>query len=124
MESRRGKILIVDDVADAREMYSEYLRFMGYEVDTAENGVIGLEKALDTLPDAVVLDLTMPVLHGLDVLRSLRAYARTSQLFVIVVTGHAMTGTEKEVLAAGADLFLTKPCLPETLEAAIRDRHR
>jgi|SRR5688572_15662832 len=124
MESHRTTVLVVDDIADAREMYAEYLRSKGYEVDTAENGVIGLEKAISNLPDAIVLDLTMPVLHGLDVLRSLRAYPRTSKLFVIVVSGHAMKGTETEVMASGADLFLSKPCLPEDLEAAIRLRRR
>lgn len=122
MASPPTTVLVVDDMADTREMYAVYLRFKGYAVDTAENGVIALEKAIASLPDVLVLDLMMPGLHGLDALRSLRVYPDTSKIFVIVVTGQAAPGTAKEVMAAGADLFVSKPCLPEELEAAIRNR--
>jgi CheY-like chemotaxis protein len=122
-------VLIVDDVEDTREMYAEYLRFKGYDVDTASNGREGLARALATTPAAIVLDLTMPGIDGFEVMRMLRLRSNesTANTFVIVVSGHALKGMESRVKDAGADVFLTKPCLPEELEttlAARRSRRR
>jgi CheY-like chemotaxis protein len=113
-------ILIVDDVEDNREMYAEYLRFAGFEVVTAANGEEGLEQALAKPPDAVVLDLTMPRLDGWALAAALRGDARTQHTRIVVLSGHALTGTEEGALKAGAHSFLTKPCLPEDLAAEVR----
>jgi len=112
-------VLIVDDAEDSREMYADYLRFKGHTVETEKNGRDGLARALAAPPDAAVLDLTMPGIDGYDVIRALRADARTSRVLIIVVSGHAMTGVESRVYEAGADVFLAKPCLPEALEAVV-----
>ena len=112
-------VLIADDAEDSREMYAEYLAFKGYAVDTATNGRDLLTKVALKIPDVLVLDLTMPGVTGLDVIRTLRAEPRTANLFVIVVTANALKGTEAEVIAAGGDMYLAKPSLPEALEAVI-----
>lgn len=117
-------MLIVDDVEDSREMYAEYLEFKGYLVETARDGREGVAKAFATTPDAVVLDLTMPGIDGFEALRLLRGNRTTSGTLLIVVSGHALTGTREAVMKTGADVFLTKPCLPEDLEAAITAQHR
>jgi CheY-like chemotaxis protein len=118
----RASVLIVDDAADSREMYAEYLAFKGFVVNTADNGRDGLMKASRETPDVVVLDLTMPGIDGLQVIRTLRADPRTARIFVIVVTAHALKGTEDEVRTAGADVYLAKPCFPADLEKAIETR--
>ena len=113
-------VLIVDDVEDNREMYAEYLRFAGFEVVTAANGEEGLEQALADPPDAVVLDLTMPRLDGWGLAAALRGDARTQHTQILVLSGHALTGTEEGARKAGAHSFLTKPCLPEDLAAEVK----
>lgn len=120
---RAASILIVDDVEDSREMYAEYLRYKGYLVETATDGRDGLARALELAPDTIVLDLTMPGIDGLEALRQLRSHRATSKSLLIVVTGHALKGTRERAMKAGADVFLTKPCLPDELEAAIAARH-
>lgn len=117
-------VLIVDDAEDSREMYAEYLRFKHYRVDTARDGREGLEKAFASAPDVIVLDLTMPGIDGFESLRLLRDHPVTSAARLIVVSGHALTGTRDAAMKAGADVFLTKPCLPEELEAAVAAAHR
>jgi CheY-like chemotaxis protein len=121
---RRCSVLIVDDVEDTREMYAEYLTFKGYVVDTAVNGRDGITKAFATAPDVIVLDLTMPGIDGFAAMGLLRADRRTVKTFVIVVTGHALKGTEERARKAGADVFLTKPCLPDDLEKTIVARRQ
>jgi CheY-like chemotaxis protein len=117
---RVASILIVDDVEDNREMYAEYLRFVGWQVVTAPNGEEGLSKALADPPDAVVLDLTMPRMDGWAFATALRANPRTQHTRIIVLTGHALTGTEEGARKAGAHSFLSKPCLPEALAREVR----
>ena len=115
-------VLVVDDVEDTRDMYAEYLRFKGYVVDTAVNGIEGLTKSAEALPTVVIADLTMPGIDGFTFIRELRNRPTGPQPYVIVVSGHALKGTAEQALAAGADLFLSKPCLPDELEAEIRKR--
>jgi CheY-like chemotaxis protein len=115
-------ILIVDDVVDSREMYAAYLASKGHVVHTATDGRDGLMKVHLFRPDIVVLDLTMPGLDGIDVLRALRVDARTAEVFVIVLTAHALKDTREQVMAAGANMYLTKPCFPDDLAEAITTR--
>src|SRR5688572_367651 len=103
-------------------MYAEYLRFKGYVVHAARDGRDGLAQVNAHRPDIVILDLTMPGLDGIEVLRALRADARTAEVFVIVVTAHALKGMREEVMAAGANIYLSKPCLPEDLAEVIVTR--
>jgi CheY-like chemotaxis protein len=108
-------VLLVDDFADNREMYADYLTFVGYRVVQASDGHEALQKAHDHLPAAIVMDLSLPVLDGWEATRRLKAHPATKHIPIVVLTGHALTGTERSVRAAGADDYLTKPCLPDTL---------
>jgi two-component system, cell cycle response regulator DivK len=108
-------ILVVDDYADNREMYSAYLRFQGLDVVEAANGTEALEHAFERSPDLVVMDLSLPGVDGWQATRMLKADARTKNIPVIAVTGHALAGAPERAAEAGCDGFLTKPCLPEDL---------
>jgi CheY-like chemotaxis protein len=114
-------ILVVDDYADNREMYSAYLRFQGLDVVEAANGTEALEHAFERQPDLVVMDLSLPGVDGWQATRMLKADARTKDIPVIAVTGHALAGAPERAAEAGCDGFLTKPCLPEDL---LREIHR
>ena len=117
----RALILIADDTADNREMYAEYLAFLGYRVETADNGITALALARELLPDLVIMDLSMPDMDGWEASRRLKADASLAMIPILVVTGHALDGSERTALAAGGDAFLTKPCLPEQLATKVED---
>jgi two-component system, cell cycle response regulator DivK len=117
----RGKILVVDDYADNRELYGEYLRLAGYDVSTAADGDAALRCALHQACDLIVLDLALPKFDGLSVLRLLRGNALTRSLPVIIVSASVGADVREQALQAGADRFLGKPCSPDELETVARE---
>ena len=116
----RPRVLIVDDYPDAREMYAEYLDFSGFEVVEAENGMEALQRAIETEPDIILMDLSLPVMDGWEATRRLKADKRTASIPVVALTGHALAGISEGAKKAGCDAFVTKPCLPEDLVKEIR----
>lgn len=119
-ESGRPRVLLVDDYPDAREMYSEYLDFAGFDVIEAANGMEALQRAADEAPDIVLMDLSLPVMDGWEATRRLKADVRTATIPVVALTGHALAGISEGARQAGCDAFVTKPCLPEDLVKEIR----
>jgi CheY-like chemotaxis protein len=117
----RRRVLLVDDYPDAREMYSEYLKFSGYDVVEATNGVEALQRAIETSPDIILMDLSLPVMDGWEATRRLKEDARTSSIPVVALTGHALAGMFEGAKRAGCDAFVTKPCLPEDLVKEIQN---
>lgn len=118
MSDGRRRVLIVDDYPDAREMYSEFLRFSGYDVVEAGDGREALQRAFETSPDIILMDLSLPVMDGWEATRRLKADERTSSIPVVVLTGRTLT--QDEAADAKYDSYVTKPCLPEDLVAEIR----
>ena len=110
----------MDDYPDAREMYTEYLEFSGFDVVQAGNGAEALERALETIPDIILMDLSLPVMDGWEATRRLKADKRTGRIPVVALTGHALAGISEGAKKAGCDAFVTKPCLPEDLVKEIR----
>ena len=117
---RKSIVLVVDDFADNREMYSEFLAFSGYEVIEAKNGIEAVEAAHERLPDIIIMDLSLPVMDGWEATRQLKADERTRRIPIVALTGHALAGYSKGAQEAGCDSFLAKPCLPDQLVAEIR----
>jgi len=117
-EPRAGArvVLIVDDTADTRELYSLYFRSRGFKVVTAHDGLTGVDAALRHDPDVIVMDLSMPGLDGIAATQKLKEDPRTQHLPILILTGYPMRGIAEGALEAGADAFITKPCLPEDLE--------
>ena len=115
----RGRVLIVDDFEDARELYGEFLRLQGFEVTGAADGPEALNLALPAQYDVIVLDLALPRMDGLAVLRELRRNPATQKTPIIILSASVGQEPREEALQAGADLFLEKPCLPDELENAI-----
>jgi two-component system, cell cycle response regulator DivK len=118
--TRKPVVLVVDDFADNREMYSEYLAFSGYEVIEAKNGKEAIDAAQERMPDIIIMDLSLPVMDGWEATRRLKADERTRRIPVVALTGHALAGHSKGAKEAGCDSFLAKPCLPDQLVAEIR----
>ena len=116
----RPCVLLVDDYPDAREMYSEYLQFSGFDVIQAANGLEALQQAASGAPDLIVMDLSLPIMDGWEATRRLKADPRTAGIPVVALTGHALAGISEGARLAGCDAFVTKPCLPEDLVIEIR----
>jgi two-component system, cell cycle response regulator DivK len=116
----RPCVLLVDDYPDARDMYSEYLQFSGFDVVQAANGIEALERALEAAPDIILMDLALPVMDGWEATRRLKSDARTAGIPVVALTGHVLGDISDGAKKAGCDAFVTKPCLPEDLVKEIR----
>lgn len=114
-KQRRPLVLVVDDSDDVREIYVAYLTFSGFRAVEAADGVEAIAKAEACRPDAVVLDLSLPQMGGLDVARRLRAKGKTKTVFIVVLTGYAEPELKRRAEEVGCDAFLTKPCLPQQL---------
>lgn len=110
-------VLLVDDDAELAGMLAEFLRAEGFEVNTAGDGEAGARAALGGAYDIAVLDVMMPRLSGIEVLRRIRA---VSQMPVLMLTAKGDDMDRIVGLELGADDYVPKPCLPRELAARIR----
>jgi two-component system KDP operon response regulator KdpE len=117
------RVLVVDDEAQIRRALTTNLRARGYDVDQASTGEQALTLAADHHPDVVILDIGLPGVDGIDVLRGLRGW---SSVPVIMLTVREDESDKIEALDAGADDYVTKPFsmgeLLARLRAALRRR--
>jgi two-component system, cell cycle response regulator DivK len=112
-------VLIVDEAADARSLYGEYLEFCGFRVISAMDALQGMSMALVHLPDIILMDLAVPRINGWEPIRQLRANPRTREIPVVAVSPHANNDEPARAREAGADVCLTKPCVPSQVARAI-----
>jgi DNA-binding response OmpR family regulator len=113
------RILVIEDETDIREMLSLRLKKERFEVIEASEGTTGLKKALEEQPDLVLLDLMLPFMSGLDILRKLRNNPKSEQVPIIIVSAK---GEESDIvvgLELGADDYVTKPFNMSVLLARI-----
>lgn len=108
-------VLVVDDNIDNRTIFRVVLAHAGYRVAEAENGRIGLDHVAKEKPDAIVLDLMMPVLGGWDMNRALKADPELEDIPVIVVTAHGSEVPREQIEEAAVSDFLEKPVPPRVL---------
>jgi two-component system response regulator MprA len=117
------KILVVDDERAVRESLRRALELEGYEIELAEDGSQALQRLeAEPEPDAMVLDILMPGVDGLEVSRTLRR--KGSRLPILMLTARTQVEDRVEGLDAGADDYLTKPFALEELLARVRGRLR
>jgi len=116
----RTVVLIVDDTADGRDIYSLYLQHQGFTVLTARDGNEGVEVAREHQPDVIIMDLAMARLDGIAATKRLKRDARTRRAPVIILTAYPERPVQQRAMEAGASVFLIKPCLPDVLEQHIR----
>ncbi|HYB96243.1 MAG TPA: response regulator [Vicinamibacterales bacterium] len=112
-------ILIVDDYPDALDIWTLYLRSLGYRVSTATDGASAVVQAERLLPDLIVLDLELPRLSGFDVAKRLRANPDTRFIPLIAATGYSHLSQLTRARDAGFDQIVIKPCDPDDLVAEI-----
>jgi len=102
------KVLIVEDDKYLRDVYSELLRSEGFLVVTAENGVLGLQAVVSQKPDAVLLDLMMPLMDGKTMLHQMRAMEGFKRTPVLILTNAGDSDLMRETQSDNANAFLIK----------------
>ena len=117
--SLSGSVLIVDDSADTRAMYTYAFAHAGFRVLQADNGADALSGAVDALPDVIVTDLSIPRIDGLELVARIRTHPRTRQI-PVMVSGWVDADVSRRAIGAGAAAFLVKPCSPESLIEEVR----
>ncbi|MFC1997070.1 response regulator transcription factor [Chloroflexota bacterium] len=115
------KIVIVEDEPDTAEMFAEMMRLSGYDVLKSYGGTPAIGLITNEMPDVVVLDVMMPDLSGLEVLRVLRRDPRLENIPVIVVSARSLPSDIKDGLDAGANKYLTKPVAFQDLNEAVEN---
>lgn len=103
------KILLVEDNELNRDMLSRRLKKRGYEIDIAIDGQQGIDMARAGEYALILLDMSLPLVDGWDVARTLKADDTTSKTPIIALTAHAMAGDKEKALEAGCDDYDTKP---------------
>jgi CheY-like chemotaxis protein len=106
--------LIVEDNPDSRATLQLLLQTCGHDVQAAEDGRVGLTKALSWRPDVAVMDIGLPYLDGLEVAAQIRA-ALGKGIRLIALTAYAQAEDRRRALAAGFDFFMAKPADPDEL---------
>jgi diguanylate cyclase (GGDEF)-like protein len=114
-----ARILVVDDEEDLRYMLARLLEAHGYEVAVAADGETAVAMAPEFLPDLVLLDVAMPAMDGVEVVRRLRKHPKTTNASVIMVTARTQSKDKVVGLTAGADDYVVKPFEPDELIARI-----
>jgi DNA-binding response OmpR family regulator len=124
MPAGQKTIIIVEDEPDTAEMFAEMMRLSGYHVLKSYAGETAVSLIATEKPAAVVLDVMMPDLSGLDVLRIVRNDPLLVSIPVIVVSAKSLTSDIKQGLDAGASVYLTKPVAFMDLKAAVENAIR
>ncbi len=118
----KSSILIVEDDAILARLYKYCLEKHGFAVSVAADGEIAIQMLERTVPDLVIADLMLPKVHGIDVIKHIRASPRTAHVPVIVATNAYLASMVKAARAAGANQCLTKAeCSPEDLVKVIKE---
>jgi len=120
-------VLIIEDEEDAAELFAEMMRVSGFHVEKTSSSTPAISMMTANKPDVVILDIMMPEISGLDILRQMRSDPELSRIPVVVVSAKSMPADIKNGMEAGASTYLTKPVrfldLKEAVERAIAGGH-
>ncbi|HSX22044.1 MAG TPA: response regulator [Gaiellaceae bacterium] len=114
-------VLVVEDDEDILSLVSKRLVLDGFDVVVARDGEDALKLAQERKPDIAVLDLGLPGLDGIDVLRGIRADKALSGMIVILLTARAQEADVRRGFEAGADAYIRKPFSPTKLSESVSD---
>ena len=115
------KVLICDDEPYIIESLSYVVKREGFEVIIAEDGEEGLNKAKETNPDLIFLDVMMPKKSGFEVCEQLKKDESTKGIYIIILTARGEESDEKRGNEVGADEYITKPFSPRKLSARLHE---
>jgi CheY-like chemotaxis protein len=114
------KILIAEDERDIRELIAFTLRFAGFEIELASNGVEAVEIAPKVVPDLILMDVRMPRMTGYQACEALKEDPVTKDIPVVFLSAKGQESEIQEGLGVGAKEYILKPFAPETLTAQVK----
>lgn len=114
------RILLVEDDPGTIDVMQQELKFLGYEVTVAENGLKAVEMAVSQHPDLIVMDIRLPQMDGLRATSLIRDNPKTRSIPILAATVNALPGDREKCLAAGCDGYIAKPFTHRELGAAIQ----
>jgi len=119
-------VLIIEDEEDAAELFAEMMRVSGFRVVKTSKSTPAISLMSSEKPDVILLDIMMPEISGLDILRQMRREPELANIPVIVITAKSMPSDIKNGMEAGASTYLTKPVgfleLKDAVERALTSR--
>jgi len=116
----KKQILVIEDDSDILNLVDWHLRSEGFSVRTAQDGVKGLETAMEHLPDLIILDLMLPGMDGLEICKSLKRNPKTEKIPVVMLTAKGEEVDRIVGLELGADDYIVKPFSPRELMLRVR----
>jgi len=115
MAAMTKTILVVDDDPDIRELIGFNLHQAGFKVETAANGVLGIEKAIKIVPDLILLDVMMPEMDGIEACKRIREHPLTKDCLIAFLSARGEDYSQMVGFDSGADDYMTKPVAPRVL---------
>jgi len=115
------RALVIEDNEDNMKLITFILEKNGYGTIRAENGKMGIELALKERPDFILLDIQLPDMDGLEVLKELRRSEMNGEIPIIAITSYAMSGDRERLLEAGCNGYIEKPIDPVIIINQIRE---
>jgi two-component system phosphate regulon response regulator PhoB len=113
-------VLIVEDETDILHLIEWHLKAEDYSVLTAQNGIKGLDKAMEQLPDLIILDLMLPGMDGLEICKALKRNPKTERIPIVMLTAKGEEVDRIVGLELGADDYMVKPFSPRELTLRVR----
>ncbi len=115
------KALVVDDNPDMLKVLEFQMEVMGFSVITANNGKEGVKKAMEEVPNLILMDIMMPVMDGRDATRMIRSNAETQNIPMLVSTALANNSVLESCSEAGCNAYITKPFTFKELQKKVQD---
>ncbi|MBN8656345.1 MAG: response regulator [Anaerolineae bacterium] len=119
MDSKQKTVMIIEDEADAAELFSEMMRINGFRVIKMFSSAPAIPIIAQEKPDVILLDVMMPDISGLEVLRYIRREPELASIPVIILSAKSMPSDIKTGIEAGASMYLTKPVGFQDLKQAV-----
>lgn len=119
MNSKQKTVMIIEDEADAAELFSEMMRINGFRVIKMFSSTPAIPMISQEKPDVILLDVMMPDISGLEVLRYMRREPELASIPVIILSAKSMPSDIKTGIEAGASMYLTKPVGFQELKQAV-----
>lgn len=116
----KKKILLVEDNPATIDVIQKELEFLGYESVVAQDGKEGIDKAASSLPDLIIMDISLPKMDGLEATSLIRKNPKTGSIPILAATARALPGDKEKCLQAGCDDYIAKPFTHRELGAAIK----
>ena len=114
-------ILVIEDHEDSRRIMYDLFTNSGYEVILSDNGLEGVDAAINHRPDLILMDIQLPGIDGYEATRRIKANSELREIPIIVVTSYALSGDDNKAFKAGCDAYVAKPFSPRGLLAKAKE---